>query len=55
MRLVQKLLYLVFKHFVENALFEDEFKDFKIPENIYLTSLIMILVKNLQQVTKIQL
>ena len=29
----------IFKDFVENALFEDDFSDFKIPENIYLTSL----------------
>ncbi len=29
----------VFKNFVENALFKEDFEDFKIPENIYLTSL----------------
>ena len=29
----------VFKNFVENALFKDDFSDFEIPENIYLTSL----------------
>ena len=29
----------VFKDFVENALFKDDFSDFKIPENIYLTSI----------------
>ncbi len=29
----------IFKNFVENALFEDDFNDFKIPENIYLTSI----------------
>ena len=29
----------VFKNFIENALYKDDFKDFKIPENIYLTSL----------------
>ena len=29
----------IFKDFVENALFKDDFKDFEIPENIYLTSL----------------
>jgi penicillin-binding protein 1A len=29
----------VFKNFVENALYKDDFEDFKIPENIYLTSL----------------
>ena len=29
----------IFKDFVENALFKDDFEDFKIPENIYLTSL----------------
>ncbi len=29
----------IFKYFIENALFKDDFDDFKIPENIYLTSL----------------
>ena len=29
----------IFKNFVENALFKEDFKDFEIPENIYLTSL----------------
>ncbi len=29
----------IFKDFLENALFKDDFKDFKIPNNIYLTSL----------------
>jgi len=29
----------IFKNFVENALYKDDFEDFKIPENIYLTSL----------------
>ena len=29
----------IFKDFVENALFRDDFQDFEIPENIYLTSL----------------
>jgi penicillin-binding protein 1A len=29
----------IFKDFVENALFKDDFSDFEIPENIYLTSL----------------
>ena len=29
----------IFKNFIENALYKDDFKDFKIPENIYLTSL----------------
>ena len=29
----------VFKNFIEEALFKDDFKEFKIPENIYLTSL----------------
>ncbi|MDC1212172.1 PBP1A family penicillin-binding protein [Pelagibacteraceae bacterium] len=29
----------IFKNFVENALFKEDFEDFKIPENIYLTSL----------------
>ena len=27
----------MFKDFIENALFKDDFDDFKIPENIYLT------------------
>ena len=29
----------IFKNFIENALFKEDFSDFKIPENIYLTSL----------------
>jgi penicillin-binding protein 1A len=29
----------IFKSFVENALYKEDFNDFKIPENIYLTSL----------------
>ena len=29
----------IFKHFVENALFEEDFKEFEIPENIFLTFL----------------
>ena len=29
----------IFKDFVENALFKEDFNDFEIPENIYLTSL----------------
>ena len=29
----------VFKDFIENALFKEDFKDFIIPENIYMTSL----------------
>jgi len=29
----------IFKDFIENALYKEDFKDFKIPENIYLTSL----------------
>jgi penicillin-binding protein 1A len=29
----------IFKDFVEKALYKDDFKEFKIPENIYLTSL----------------
>ncbi|MDC0488895.1 PBP1A family penicillin-binding protein [Pelagibacteraceae bacterium] len=29
----------VFKNFIENALFKEDFDDFRIPENIYLTSL----------------
>ena len=29
----------VFKDFVENALYQEDFKDFQIPENIYLTSI----------------
>ena len=29
----------VFKDFIQNALFKDDFDDFMIPENIYLTSI----------------
>ena len=29
----------IFKDFVENALYKDDFKEFKIPENVYLTTL----------------
>ena len=29
----------IFKNFVENALFKEDFEDFKIPKNIYLTSI----------------
>ena len=29
----------IFKNFIENALFKDDFDDFKIPESIYLTSI----------------
>ena len=29
----------IFKDFVENALYKDDFKEFQIPANIYLTSL----------------
>ena len=29
----------VFKHFIENALYKEDFRDFEIPENIFLTSL----------------
>ena len=29
----------IFKNFVENALFKEDFKDFNIPEHIFLTSL----------------
>ena len=29
----------IFKHFIENALYKEDFKEFKIPSNIYLTSL----------------
>ena len=29
----------IFKDFIENALYKEDFKDFEIPENIYLTSL----------------
>ena len=35
----QKQLYLYFKNFIENALYKEDFNDFKIPENIFLTSL----------------
>ena len=39
-KLLDKLtLWKQFKNFVENALYKDDFEDFKIPENIYLTSL----------------
>ena len=39
MKLVQKQHYLYLKDFIENVLFKDDFADFEIPENIYLTSL----------------
>ena len=29
----------IFKNFVENALYKDDFEDFRIPKNIYLTSI----------------
>ena len=29
----------IFKNFLENALYKEDFKDFKVPENIYLTSI----------------
>ena len=29
----------IFKDFIENALYKEDFKDFEIPENIYLTSI----------------
>ena len=29
----------IFKNFIEGALFKDDFKEFKVPEKIYLTSL----------------
>jgi penicillin-binding protein 1A len=29
----------IFKNFIENALYKDDFNDFEIPENVYLTSL----------------
>ena len=45
----------IFKDFVENALFKNDFKDFKIPKNIYLTFLTMIQDLNPHQVIKIQL
>ena len=38
MKPVQKRL-PIFKDFVEKTLFREDFKEFKIPENIYLTSL----------------
>ena len=34
-----KAAFPIFKNFIENALFEDDFNDFQIPEKIYLTSL----------------
>ena len=39
MKLVQKAALPIFKNFVENALYKEDFKDFSIPENIYLTTL----------------
>ena len=39
MRLVLKLALPIFKDFVENSLFKEDFNDFHIPENIYLTSM----------------
>ena len=39
MKQVQKQHLPIFKDFVENALYKEDFKDFEIPENIYLTSL----------------
>ena len=29
----------IFKNFIENALYKEDFRDFEIPENIYLTSI----------------
>ena len=29
----------IFKHFIENALFKEDFSDFKVPDNIFLTSI----------------
>ena len=29
----------IFKNFIENALYKEDFNDFKIPENIFLTSI----------------
>ncbi len=29
----------IFKHFIENALFKEDFNDFKVPDNIFLTSI----------------
>ena len=29
----------IFKNFIENALYKEDFNEFKIPKNIYLTSL----------------
>ena len=39
MKLAQKAALPVFKNFIENALYKEDFTDFKIPENIILTSL----------------
>ena len=39
MKLVQKQLYLFSNILLKNALFKDDFKDFNIPQNIFLTSL----------------
>ena len=45
----------VFKDFVEKSLFKEDFAEFQIPENIYLTSLSMIRVSKHRLETKIQL
>ena len=29
----------IFKNFIENSLFKEDFQDFRVPENIYLTAL----------------
>ena len=33
------MIYSIFKNFVEKALYKEDFDEFQIPENIYLTSL----------------
>ena len=43
----------IFKDFVENALYKEDFKDFAIPENIFLTSLNYDTEINLRQEIKI--
>ena len=39
MKQVRKAALPIFKDFVEKALYKEDFGEFKIPENIYLTSL----------------
>ena len=39
MKLVLRQRLPIFKDFIEKALYKEDFKEFQIPENIYLTSL----------------